>query len=584
VKRRKETKEEVPTYPVLDPGCDFDSDSTAKLRNALEQLKQARLVQKVFMDLGQTLSLGISQEKMLAIIVNAVDSLFGEAHYLVQIADPKSPVPITFDSRGPLLPGVAKKIHLTRTCIMKTHLDPVLTQAVFVAVHETTPKLFSGSTHAIHVPLVADNQLFGAVQLESAPDVALGDDDEVLLISLANQAALAIRNQRLLAETAFLKDYLADILENANALILVTDTNRQILVYNRAIEQLLGFPKEQMIGTDLFHWIPTEEQPDLLRAISLCFDGAMLPDGLETHMRDREGDQVQILYHLSAVKNQQGENEGLILVGQDITRVRALERQIIEAEKIASLGKLAAGVVHELNNPLTSISVYADYLAKKIRAGKIDAADVEKTEKIITGANRIQKLTRDLVSYGRPSNEEPEMLQPNDLVQQGLGFCEHVISRYDVRVILELVADLPLLCGNRNQLLQVLINLVSNACQAMEGGGEMMVCTRLKDAEHIVISVSDTGIGIPERDLKKIFEPFFTTKTDGQGTGLGLSIVARIIEHHRGSIEVRSTPGEGTTFDVTLPIRPERLHPQRSNKGKSKEKQCDDTGEPGNKT
>jgi len=540
---------------MLEPGYDPIDEANERLRNALTQLKQARLVQKVFMGLGKALNLGASQAEILGTIVEAVRSLFPEACYLVQLADPKSLRPTLVEHRGPLLAGAAERIHLSRSAVLKTGLDDADPEFQHIVCWERLERLFEGTSHAIHVPLVADNQLYGAVQVEGAEHAPLGDDDEVLLISLANQLALALRNQRLLEETAFLKDYLASILEQANALIVVTDLNRQMLVFNQALERLLGFPKEEVLATDLFLWIPAEDQARFAEAISATLAGEAAAGTVESRMRARSGDPVQIQFSLSALRDRAGEVDSLILVGRDMTQVRALERQIIEAEKMASLGKLAAGVVHELNNPLTSITVYSEYILRKLRGGQVAPGDDDKVEKVLEGARRIQKLTRDLVSYGRPSAEEPEPLQLNDLVAQGLSFCEHIIRKHDVEVGQELGRDLPSILGNRNQLLQVLINLITNACQAMEGGGELSIGTRLGPGEVLELSVSDTGTGIPTRDLQRIFEPFYTTKTAGVGTGLGLSIVSRIVEHHRGTILVESQPGEGATFTVRLPAR-----------------------------
>jgi PAS domain S-box-containing protein len=538
----------------MEQGYDPINEANERLRNALSKLKEARQIQKVFMGLGKELSFGSSHEEFLQIIVDAVEALFPQTHYLVQLADPKSLVPLAAEHRGPLRVGVTNKIHISRSAVVKTRLDPSIAQSACIVVSQEVPNLFDGVAHAIHVPLVAENQLFGAIHLGGSEEAPLADDDELLLISMANQMALALRNQRLLEETAFLKDYLESILEYANALIIVTNRNRQILVYNRAMENLLGFPKNQTLGTDLFMWVPQEEQERFATELSRTIGDSPSLAGLETRMRTREGEQVHLVFHLAALKAREGEVESVILIGQDITQIRALEFQIIEAEKMASLGKLAAGVVHELNNPLTSISVYAEFLVNKLGTGRTDPSDVEKTEKILKGAKRIQKLTRDLVSYGKPSSEEPEPLQINDLVAQGLSFCEHTIGKHDVRVNVDLDTELPLLNGNRTQLLQLIINLVTNACQAMDGGGELNLNTKVMEDSALLLTVSDTGMGIPERDLKRIFEPFYTTKTDGEGTGLGLSIASRIVEHHRGKIDVASTPGEGTVFKIQLPF------------------------------
>ena len=174
-------------------------------------------------------------------------------------------------------------------------------------------------------------------------------------------------------------------------------------------------------------------------------------------------------------------------------------------------------------------------------------------EKIVEGAGRSQKLTRDLVSYGRPSAEEPEALTINDLVAQGLSFCEHTIRKHDVLVNRELADALPVLTANRTQILQLIINLVTNACQAMDGGGELSLSTRALSPSKVELLIADTGNGIQPKDIDHVFEPFFTTKSAGQGTGLGLSIVSRIVEHHRGEISLESTPGVGTTFTIHLP-------------------------------
>ncbi|RME19555.1 MAG: PAS domain S-box protein, partial [Deltaproteobacteria bacterium] len=350
-----------------------------------------------------------------------------------------------------------------------------------------------------------------------------------------------------------LKEYMESILEHANALIMVTDTNRQVLVYNETAARVLGFGKQEVLGQDLIRLVPPEDRDLLTTEISRLIEGKPSEAGMEIHLRNREGQLVQIVFHLALLKDHRGDADSIILVGQDLTPLRRLERQIIEAEKMASLGKLAAGIVHELNNPLTSISVYAEYVLKKLESGSLDSKDIEKVRKILEGANRIQKLTRDLVSYSRPAEEEPELTDLNEVVRQGISFCEHTIRKYDIVTNLELASDLPPLLAIRNQLLQVVINLVTNSCQAMEGGGELTVSTERRN-DHVLLQVADTGVGIPDSHLNKLFEPFFTTKKSGQGTGLGLSIVARIVEHHRGRIEVESSSGEGTAFSIMLPL------------------------------
>jgi signal transduction histidine kinase len=250
--------------------------------------------------------------------------------------------------------------------------------------------------------------------------------------------------------------------------------------------------------------------------------------------------------------------ESLVAIGQDSTAARTLERHLLQAEKLATLGQLAAGVVHEINNPLTSITVYADFLAKKLRREGGDPADVAMLEKILDGSNRILKCIRDLVNYAKPTSAQLDVLSLNELVDQSVSFCEHILAEARAGLEKQLAPELPPLYGVQDQLQQVLINLITNACHALPPeGGSIWIRTDDADAARgrVAVEVEDDGCGIAEQHLQQIFDPFFTTKPPGQGTGLGLSIVKKIVDHHDGAIEVRSRPGEGTLMRVTLPTR-----------------------------
>lgn len=239
---------------------------------------------------------------------------------------------------------------------------------------------------------------------------------------------------------------------------------------------------------------------------------------------------------------------------------RALERlqaRMVQAEKLASLGQIAAGVVHELNNPLTSILAYAESLVNKTRKrlpGADAEDDLERLRRIEEAAGRILKFSRDLVAYARPSAEVPAPLRLGDVVDKALAFCEHEFR--NVSIVREIPSALPAVRGVAGALTQVFVNLFTNAAHAMyETGGELrLVAEHDAEAGAVLFDVIDNGSGIDPQDLPRIFEPFFTTKTDGRGTGLGLSIVHGILDTHGGTIAARSTLGEGTVFTLTLPI------------------------------
>lgn len=232
-----------------------------------------------------------------------------------------------------------------------------------------------------------------------------------------------------------------------------------------------------------------------------------------------------------------------------------LQAQVIQAEKLASLGQIVAGVVHELNNPLTSIVAYSDYLMK--RAGeREDEADRERLRRIGEAAERILKFSRDLVAYARPTSEIPAPVSLTEVIDKALVFCEHEFSESRVAVVRSLANDIPPVRGIGGQLIQVFVNLFTNAAHAMaDRGGRLEVRADVRTVDDIVlVEVADQGVGIEPAALEQIFEPFFTTKTDGRGTGLGLSIVRKIIASHGGTLSARSTLGEGTVFGIALPL------------------------------
>jgi signal transduction histidine kinase len=217
-----------------------------------------------------------------------------------------------------------------------------------------------------------------------------------------------------------------------------------------------------------------------------------------------------------------------------------------------------AGVVHELNNPLTSIIAYSDYLKRKAnaRAPYDDLEDdLERLRRIGEAAARILNFSRDLVAYARPSADVPGAVQVQDIVEKALVFCEHEFNGAKIRVEREFDARLPPVRGMAGQLTQVFVNLFTNAAHAMAEGGVLRVRMHTNPKLHtLTIEVCDTGTGIDERDMPQIFEPFFTTKTEGRGTGLGLSIVHGIMDAHGGTIEASSVVGEGTVFLLNLPL------------------------------
>jgi signal transduction histidine kinase len=236
--------------------------------------------------------------------------------------------------------------------------------------------------------------------------------------------------------------------------------------------------------------------------------------------------------------------------------LRRLQAKLIQAEKLASLGQLVAGVVHELNNPLTSIVTYSEHLLSRARQAATDADDRERLQRINEAAERILKFSKALVLYARPARHEPGPVSLRDVIEKALIFCEHEFAESRVQIDLRLPAELPPVRGVIDQLTQVFVNLFTNAAHAMHARGGTLCIAAAGDAhtERVVVEVADQGAGIDAAALEQIFEPFFTTKPDGRGTGLGLSIVRDIVQGHGGSLQVSSALDQGSVFRICLPL------------------------------
>ncbi len=232
--------------------------------------------------------------------------------------------------------------------------------------------------------------------------------------------------------------------------------------------------------------------------------------------------------------------------------LRNVQDELLHKEKLASVGQLAAGVAHEINNPLGTILLFAGLLTKDLAQDDSKRGDVDM---IVKEATRCKNIVADLLNFARQQEIFSQDTDVNELLEQVLAQQSLRPNFAQIEIVRQLDPGLPIIQADTAQLQQVFINLMDNAAEAMEKGGALTIATRRLDANSIEIQVSDTGCGIPEENLGKLFNPFFTTKPPGKGTGLGLSIVYGIVKMHRGQITVQSQVGQGATFRVILPIR-----------------------------
>ncbi len=238
--------------------------------------------------------------------------------------------------------------------------------------------------------------------------------------------------------------------------------------------------------------------------------------------------------------------------------LREKQRQLVHSEKLAALGTLAAGIAHEVNNPLGVASMYAQMAQKDVE--KNPSRLPQRLETVVAEINRGGQIVKNLLEFARQTEPAIREIDLNGVIEKALAIVEHQAGLQEVKVVRQFSSELPRIMGDPDKLQQVFVNMAINAFQAMPDGGELTLTTgKASDGKMVKVEITDTGCGIPEEYITKLFDPFFTTKETGKGTGLGLSVSHGIIEQHSGTIEVKSSVGKGTTFIILLPVkRPER--------------------------
>jgi PAS domain S-box-containing protein len=383
----------------------------------------------------------------------------------------------------------------------------------------------------------------------------LNSEEVDTLKTLAAQAATAIMNGQLyrsLAEKADelrgLKDYNENILESLDSGIVVLDLEGRVVRWNRAMEGLYGRARAEVLGQALDSVFP-EAFLEALRGSLVLGDRDEIAHVYKLHLPSADSRSQMVNLSVAPFHAAPGDRCGTILILDDITARVRLEDQLQHAEKMASVGLLAAGVAHEVNTPLAGISSYTQLLR-----GQLDEQDPRQQvlEKIEKQSFRAAKIINGLLNFSRASGTEFDRVDVNKVRADVLALVEHPLDGSPIRVRRELAERLPAIRGNENRIQQVFFNLILNARDAMPSGGWLTLRTHADD-ETVVVEVSDTGHGIRREHLRRIYDPFFTTKGIGKGTGLGLSVSYGIVQEHGGAIFVESDPGHGTTFQVALP-------------------------------
>ena len=342
-------------------------------------------------------------------------------------------------------------------------------------------------------------------------------------------------------------------------LIFVLNNSFRYTFVSPSIHEVLGYDPQESLDIELGDRTHSEDRAGL-RALYLDFlTGRQSFASLEVRVRHKNGEWRRIRCHFSPLVDEAGKIEGVVISGRDVTELKRLEEQLIQAEKLAAMGQMLAGVAHELNNPLTAILGVTELVRERE-----DLDDLMKRQLDLTHrqARRAARIVQNLLEFSRPASPQKKPIDINSIIDRTLQLHEHSLRRNNVTVEFIQNSAIPPVVGDGNQLIQVFLNLVTNAEQAIReirDNGRIQI--RLVHSNSTVsVTVQDDGIGIQPEAVPKIFDPFYTTKRPGGGTGLGLSICMSILREHAGSIEVAPLPAGGSAFTVILPAAESETH------------------------
>src|SRR5713226_9213565 len=350
-----------------------------------------------------------------------------------------------------------------------------------------------------------------------------------------------------------LQEFAHRLVDSFPDLILVLDTASHYTFVSPRCEEVLGYTIEEAQSMEFGGRTHPEDSPAITALYADILAGKQTFASLEVRVRHKLGDWRRIRFNFSPLSDKKGNIEGVVLSGRDVTDLKRLEEQLIQAEKLAAMGQMLAGVAHELNNPLTAILGVTELLREREGADDSTKRQLELTYR---QARRAARIVQNLLEFSRPASPHKKSLDVNSLVERTLQLHEHSLRRNNIEVEFRPEPGLPAVIGDANQLIQVFLNLVTNAEQAIRevrDSGRIQV--RLtSNANRVRVTVQDDGVGIRPEALPRIFDPFYTTKRPGGGTGLGLSICMSIVREHGGNIEAETLPAGGTAFTVSLPI------------------------------
>ncbi len=397
------------------------------------------------------------------------------------------------------------------------------------------------------VPLRYKDKTLGFLLLGSIQKDFFSSRYIELLVSVSNQISIAIANASLYEQTEGLKNNLENVLNSSLDSMITIASDGTIKFFNEQFTKFYGVAPDEVHGKNFLVFVPEHRHGFFRRKIAELISGKASIYELE--MRVAGGNCISCLVSQSPLKGR----DDFLLVIKDISEVVQLQKQLMHTEKLSALGQMISGASHELNNPLAGIYGYSQLLLEEELPTQV-RSDIEV---ILRETKRCQNIVKNLLTFARKHGSELESIDTNEVINSVLELQSYQLKVDGIELEEELEQSLPRITGDYHQLQQVFVHLINNANHALKESKKKPKKLAVHSEfiqDSVQVKISDNGVGISNEDKDKIFDPFFTTKEVGEGTGLGLSICFGIVESHRGKLFVDSTPGQGSTFTLELPL------------------------------
>lgn len=430
------------------------------------------------------------------------------------------------------------------SCYINDHIQEIKEKGIFSTIEEYPMENGESRFDVITVAPIFNNNGEIVQILEASRDVT----DRMKLESEAQKSSTFLQN----------------VIQSTVDGIVVVDTKGHVLIFNEGMERLTGFTSEEIIQTghlSSFYDIDVaRENMSKMRSDKHGPPGKLNPTSMT--IKTKKGEEIPVTLTASIIIID-GKETGSVGIFTDMREILEMRKnleeahlQLVQSEKIASVGRMAAGVAHEINNPLSGIMIYAELLKKNMETSpEKNSQGLDDIQEIIDQTLRCKKIVSELLEFSRQTVGNVKSFSVEELIDKSLNLLINQALFQNMEVIKHFSDDLPPMTGDMGQLQQVITNLFINAADAMEGKGRLEITVKFNEKrEYFIIKIADTGPGIPKELKDKIFDIFFTTKPVGRGTGLGLSITKNIIQLHGGNIMVDSQPGKGTVFTIELPL------------------------------